>query len=65
MARAAANTPCVRSRAPGQLPKLGVEGSNPFRRSFEGSVISDVSESLLAAPSVLPLGMFDECRLTL
>ena len=32
-ARGGAKTPWVRSRAPAGLPKLGVAGSNPVRRS--------------------------------
>jgi hypothetical protein len=37
------------------LPKLGVEGSNPFRRSVEGNGITELAESPFVVPSV-PVG---------
>jgi hypothetical protein len=52
MARGGAKTPCVRSRAPRGLPKLGVAGSNPVRRSLK------LSKSLFSL-SFLPLSL---CR---
>ena len=44
MARGRAKTPSVRSRGRGGLPKLGVAGSNPVRRSLEATGITEVSE---------------------
>jgi hypothetical protein len=41
MANGSVKTPWRRSRALGGLPKLGVAGSNPVRRSLEANGIAD------------------------
>ncbi len=58
-AKGTAKTPCVRSRAPGGLPKLGVAGSNPVRRSRflllgkpPGEYFADWSKRLVEGPRV-------------
>ena len=51
VARVSAKTPWGRSRARGQLPKLAVEGSNPYRRSLRKPERSRLSESCVGASS--------------
>ncbi len=53
----------MRGTSEEKLPKLGVAGSNPVRRSLEANgIINEISKSASPAPPLSPLGMIDACR---
>jgi hypothetical protein len=60
-ARDTAKTPCVRSKAPGGLPKLGVAGSNPVRRSGDDPAMTgfrgDLRDAVTASELCLKISL--------